>query len=414
MKNADAWVKLLYTYGPFALLVFVVFVTEGKSRRAMNEATRGERKMLILFIGVYALNWIAIFGLVVYSVIAWKKMNLDRLPTITGTIENLPNSEILSTSFDDLYLHRIRQNNNVYSNYEWMLVSKEPRVDEGKTVVFTIDRSTPNSEFINDYELPIRSEFYDKKVRLRRAEDDLYLIGQEKPLVKRRKLIGPPLLSIMRERPLELFTTVVYAQADQSSPSLADFALGLESPDAIVRRQSRADLANQDPAVSLPWIDQVLTGNSSYRLRLGVIIALNNIPNLGVEKLLPSTIEALQIAVRHPDETLRNEAVRFLNKYRLVPAILFEHINYTGKLQAFGPGKYRADKNQLGNLPNDSASSLLVAKGYRVRLCENEGDGIGSGMCETYGYGWHPLKMPGLSDQVSYISVTKKKERQPD
>ena len=28
--NLDAWVRILYTYGPFAILVFLVFVTERK------------------------------------------------------------------------------------------------------------------------------------------------------------------------------------------------------------------------------------------------------------------------------------------------------------------------------------------------------------------------------------------------
>ena len=54
MDTAEAWIKLLYTYGPFAILVFLVFVTERKTRTAMKEAGRDEKQRMIM---VYLLNW---------------------------------------------------------------------------------------------------------------------------------------------------------------------------------------------------------------------------------------------------------------------------------------------------------------------------------------------------------------------
>ena len=57
MDTAEAWIKLLYTYGPFAILVFLVFVTERKTRIAKNEAPRDEKPRLMV---VYLLNWASV------------------------------------------------------------------------------------------------------------------------------------------------------------------------------------------------------------------------------------------------------------------------------------------------------------------------------------------------------------------
>jgi hypothetical protein len=411
--GADAWAKTLFTYGPFAILVFLVFVAERKLWKKMKDGPSKERRPLLL---LYVANWLVIFGLVVFSVYAWKKMNLDNRPQIRGTIEDVSDSEILSSRFEDLYLHRIRQDNDVYSNYEWLLVNKEKPFVEGETIVFTIDRSTPNSEVVYDYDLPIQANFYNVKVQLRRDKDDLYLTGQGKPLAKRSKTIEAPSETTTRVAPLlGLFDTVAYAQTQSQKPfSVNDLAIGLDSPDALVRRETRADLANLDQGTALPWIDKVLQDQkSSYRLKLGVIVALNNMSGLRGESLTPSTISGIQSALSDPDFTLRNEALKLAKRYDFVPVTVYEDINYSGRSQGFGAGRYRADKGQLGKLPNDSASSVRVAKGFRVRLCENEGSGNGGGICEEKGPGSYQFKWApfgSIADKVSYIEVTASKK----
>ena len=90
----EAWIKLLYTYGPFAILVFLVFVTERKTRIAKNEAPPDEKPRLML---LYLLNWVVIFGLVLYSMYAWSRMNLSTEHMIEGRIENLSGREVVAT-----------------------------------------------------------------------------------------------------------------------------------------------------------------------------------------------------------------------------------------------------------------------------------------------------------------------------
>jgi hypothetical protein len=194
----------------------------------------------------------------------------------------------------------------------------------------------------------------------------------------------------------------------QSDFSSYEYSVGLESPDAIVRRSARYQLSLQDQNEVLPWINGILKDKgSSYRLRLGVLVALNNMPNLPVQSLLPETITAIQNTINDPDDALRNEALGLAKKYHLIPVTVYEHDNFQGLSQVFGPGTYRYDQGRLGSLPNDSASSLRVAKGFAVRLCENEGEGKGSGLCETLGPGNHSLSWGpgGLADKVSFVQV---------
>jgi hypothetical protein len=84
---------------------------------------------------------------------------------------------------------------------------------------------------------------------------------------------------------------------------------------------------------------------------------------------------------------------------------VFSDRNFRGTSQAFGPGRYLAMGNQLGALRNDDASSVMVERGFRVRLCESEGSmGTGSGRCEDYGEGRFNLR---YDNKASYIEVTR-------
>lgn len=414
--NPREWIPSLFTYGPFAILPLLVFVVERILNSRKKHAEQAEKKTYRI---LYVSNWIVILGSIVYCVIFWT-VTYGGKPEIIGTIENLSNREILATTQADLFLNKKYKTNSV-SDYQWRLVSDKP-FPNGKKVSLTIAVFKPEIEKdgvlitpdpdLWEYKLPIESYFYKEEVLLKRKQNKLFLDhnGTE------TELKGEPLRNNALPKPDEdsaswAILPVAHAQAAQTSFSPEDFTIGLESPDIIVRRRARAELANQDPAVILPWIDQVLNGKSSYRLRLGVIVALNGISQseLSVDRIPQSTIEALQIAVGDPDYTLRNEAVNFLNRYNLVPAFLYEHIDARGKAQAYAEGKYRANRNEFGNLPNDSASALHVGTGFLVRLCEHEGNGNGAGKCQRYGAGWHKLTSLDLADQVSYIEVSKKK-----
>lgn len=85
------------------------------------------------------------------------------------------------------------------------------------------------------------------------------------------------------------------------------------------------------------------------------------------------------------------------------PVIVYSDRNQQGgDQQMFDVGTYRNDRGELGQIKNDNASSVQVARGYRVRLCDSEGGGIGIGQCEEYGPGNHNLR---YNDRASWIRV---------
>jgi len=408
--SPETWAKLLFTYGPNALLMFLVFVILARVYSAWRKSDKNNKREQTFFLGLYGLTWVFIFGVAIYSVYAWYQINLAHRPQITGTVESLSNVETLGTTFADLYLHKNPKGGG-YSDYDLLLINKDKKWSDGAKVKFTIQTPRPNSQDGNlfECELTIQSDFYDAGVVLRRRPDKLLLVrnGQEEPLQCVLLPENAQPTAALIEPSWELFPTA-HAQSAQQPFSSYDFTVGLESPDAIVRRKTRYDLALQDQSVAVPWIDTVLNDKtSSYRLRLGVLVALNNMPNLPAESLMPATVAAIQKALNDPDDSLRNEALGLAKKYKLIPVTVYEDINYSGKSQAYGAGIYRADKSQLGSLPNDSASSLRVAKGFIVRLCEHEGDGKGGGLCEVKGAGSHQLQWGpgGLADKVSFIQV---------
>jgi hypothetical protein len=404
MDTAEAWIKLLYTYGPFAILVFLVFVTERKTRTAMKEAARDEKQRMTV---VYLLNWAVIFGLVLFSMYAWTRLNLNDEPTIKGRIENLSGREVVSTGSASFFVHR------VYvlpgrAEYMWRLVGQK-KFTEGEKIIIVLDPNDPNlgEAGITNNELTIKKGFYDREVRItyRRDVNKLFIdeSGQQVELPQSQQLIAD---APTQKSAWDFLTTSAHAQGQfQSAP----FISSLESPDPIIRRNARADLARQG-ASAVPWIEDCWNNpKSSYRLKLGTLVALNNMSSVNTSALRPSTITEFQRASSDPDTTLRNEALTFLNRYRIpFPVTVFEHANSGGRSQTFGEGRYRADYGQLGKLPNDTASSVKVTKGYRVRLCENEGVGKAAGRCQEFGEGTFNLsvaKAGGVADRVSMIEV---------
>jgi hypothetical protein len=401
MDTAEAWVKLLYTYGPFAILIFFVFVTERKTRAAKNEATRDEKSKLII---LYLLNWVVIFGLVIFSLYAWSRINLGDELEIRGRIENLSGKEIVvvSTSVAKLYLHRAYTLPG-RADYFWRLVGSQ-RFSEGEKITIVFDPNIGES-FITNNELTIKSDYYQKEVRLRYggSENKLYVDenGTMVPLPQSQQTIAET-----PAPPWSFFSTVAYAQGSFQGDA---FANSLESPDPVIRRNARSDLAKQG-GNAIPWINEVLSySNTSYRLKIGVIIALNHMSNLNAGMFQPAAIANIQAAAFEKDDALRNESLSLLQKLRIsFPVTVYEHVAFVGRNQGFIPGRYRADYGQLGRLPNDSASSLRVQRGYRVRLCENEGNGAGSGKCQEFKAGSWALRWTrtsGVADRVSFIEV---------
>lgn len=315
MPSAENWIKLLYIYGPFALLVFFLFVGEAKARKAVKEALPEAKREGVI---IYLLTWAAVFGLLIVAVAAWYQMNFPKEVVIAGQFQGLQGSETIyvETSNPDsaLYLNKQYLGRSALFTYHWRLISPK-RLPDGEAVRIMLDPGTEN-QAAWFYTLKVQSDYYTQPVTVsydRGGRKMKVSCGAMQP----EDLTGQPETDAAARPPSARFWgAVVYAQ---SRPDIRQIFQGLEANDPIIRRNARVDLVAQG-APALPAIDRMLSDpGASYRLRLGTISALNQMKGVDMRPLSPAAYAAIQKATSDADAVLRNEAATFLKAHPAPP-----------------------------------------------------------------------------------------------
>ena len=94
------------------------------------------------------------------------------------------------------------------------------------------------------------------------------------------------------------------------------------------------------------------------------------------------------------------------------PLIVFEDFHWRGRSQVFRPGMYRHIRNEFGNIANDLARSVVIAKGFRARFCSEEGPNYrGEGDCEVHEEGRINLR---FANSISFIEVIDLSDTSPE
>ncbi len=297
MKPED-WAKLLYTYGPSALLVFFMFIGEMKARSILKDPAVNKK----FSIPIYATTWGVILTLMGFSLSAWYRITFYSEYTIRGTLEHLQGSETLASRDNNLFLSR-RYGPNGTFDYAWRLITTK-RLEEGKPVSFVLALGNAESEKTRIYNLQIHSTFYSSDVTLSydRLKDKLMLLDG----AKNEELVPDTVEAVRQEEPpARLFTWKVEAQAAQRQVPIQD---RLEAGDPIIRRDARNELAQQSQQ-QWQFIESALANPaSSYRLKLGVISALSSNRCAGLSKLSPAALETVIQSSADADSTLRGMA----------------------------------------------------------------------------------------------------------
>ncbi|MEO8574811.1 MAG: hypothetical protein ABI481_12655 [Pyrinomonadaceae bacterium] len=87
----------------------------------------------------------------------------------------------------------------------------------------------------------------------------------------------------------------------------------------------------------------------------------------------------------------------------VLPVVVYEQKNWGGRSQVFRSGMYRSFRGEFGKINDNQAMSVIVAKGFRARLCSDEGLSFrGSGDCEIREEGKHNLR---FANTISFIEV---------
>ena len=304
-------VHLLFTYGPAAVLVFLVLVAEPKARNFYRETNHKAGVWVILLI------WVAILGLSVVIAVVW--VEYYRLPygaIIRGRLIGLEATEEIKSPFEALYLQRVY---GVRSRFDfvWLIATKK-KLPAGTLVDLYLDRGSPEHEDLTVYELPVRSEFYDPD-----SEVTLSYDRQRRQLLLRSVRGFTPLNTVSPEAMLTLLglrrgrqasLRLVRVKRGLGEDDARSLSTRLQSDDAVIRVQARSDLAQMGQG-ALPYIEEVLTANSSsYRLRLGAIVALNGMAKFK-PSLSPEANCSLIQAAHSFDPYLREQAAKYVAEH---------------------------------------------------------------------------------------------------
>lgn len=305
--NPDTWVKLLYTYGPFALLVFFFVVGETRARSALKDPQLNKK----VTVTAYAANWVAIFILLGFAVSAWYRLNFNTEFTIRGQLQNLQGSETVASNSSELFLRR-RYGPGGHFDYEWRLITLKPLI-EGDTVPFVMELGTAESEKLRSYELPIFKDYYGTEVAIiyDRQKDKLFLRcgahQQELRPVDTEAHGTAPAGTAPPQK--SYFVWKVEAQSMSQPAPLKD---RLEAGDPIIRKDARQELAQQQ-GEHWQFVENTLADKkSSYRVKVGILSALNSNSCQDVPRLSPPALDGVIDASGDLDVTLRNLARRCL------------------------------------------------------------------------------------------------------
>jgi hypothetical protein len=302
--NPEQWPQLFLQYGPFAFLVFFVFVTEAKLReiRASGQEPRW------LFVGLYAGNWMIVFALVGIATWAWWTSNIRSGVELAGMLRGLRATESIVSRADDLFLRRVYLPGNQV-DYEWRIYSKAALPD-GKRVPLLLDQSTCDSEKTTAYELEIAQSFYADRpeIRYNRQKDTLEVKIKDKWVALRKT--DADIASVAIERPRHPWL-VASAHAETAFDD-RQFEVRLQADDPIVRQEARASLAKYGEA-AVPWINKTLSeGKMPYRLNLGILVALGAMDPKPRSQLSDKTFAAIVSSVASPDKSLHAAARKVL------------------------------------------------------------------------------------------------------
>ena len=337
MGDAEFWIKLLFQYGPFALIILFFFVGERKAFKALKTADKTDKKLTRR---IYGSVWGAIFVLGIVCTGVWINNFLSPAPVIDnvirGTVAGLTGRERMESHEVDLFTHKkpFGETSVLYFRIE-----TDERLQAGKKVRFTFNRGLFDTEGETElvdrrtgHELVIREEYYTPENRIEMVYENNKLFiketgGVPKELVKIASLpdsadtgipspehAGSPALGFP-------FVSTAHAQDDVPAPLSPEplskkeakiFRLQIGAESILVQDDAVKRLAGKQEN-ALPLIEQILGDRwASPEELLGALQTLNRLEPAVTAKIDADTREQVIALTLHPIRDIRIQALRAL------------------------------------------------------------------------------------------------------
>jgi hypothetical protein len=320
------WIDLLSRYGPVALFVFMVFVLLNMAR-----ATKGlssEQKKVQT--SAYAAVWLSIFVLAALIVVSWWEGNFPREFVVRGTISNLTYPETITTD-QPVFFHR-QPVAGLDFEYEWRIISINRFTGP---LEFLLQKGSGSAQgggtVLLKYKLQIREEFYDGTV------DIVYDPQTDVMSLHHGTYVEniPGTSTIANEWPksqTDGSEGVVYASTEQE-PQAKVLITALDAEDPLIRGAARRNLIFLGPK-AIPLLEEALVSpDSSYRLRVGILSTLKDM-GTAVQLLGEPARCAIAKASKDPDPTLSAEAEHVISIGITLPSVCPQAPNHTEEMSA--------------------------------------------------------------------------------
>jgi len=310
-----SWPQLLHDYGPFALLPFACLVIERTAVRRAHDANLPERTRN----SVYAAAWVMIFALCIVVIAFWGWPQPKEEAMMRGRINGLGVTQRLRGTGPEMANVRVftyrdpQQTDQVF----WRIYTADQLRPEAE-LAFLIDSSTDVSDRIWSYAFHPSPAYYRTTVDLRLQYDPVRnslsfgnpATGKQEELPGRQIVAVADSLGERSPAVLPWFGTV-FAQAEARPEAVIS---NLESDDPLIRLTARKQLAGLGPN-ALAAMDQALVNpNSSYRAKLGIIVAANQMHAFRPDRFSNSAWCEVWRNAQDNDEAMRTQANLLLQK----------------------------------------------------------------------------------------------------
>jgi hypothetical protein len=308
--------KLLFIYGPFALLAIFLLIEERVMYSRLKDAQNGPnaRLMRTLYAGV----WAIIVALGAFSCYEWAVNRPARV--IHGQFENLQPADAVFAHNTEVWF---KKQAVTATRFDYLWMAEAQPVHTTQQLSFLLDRTQSGiGEKVLGLEFEVLPEYFADPVRITydgttnkfsvrcAATTKTYQAIDSSAAV-----VGLPTTTAGRGLAVVALTPLMSTGGRSVAPGpfeAAIMAQRLDAGDPTVRRSARQDLAVTG-TIAIPWIEQVLSHpSSSYRLRLGTIVALNGMRPEIRGSLSSAAREQIILAALQPDKTLSEAAQRFL------------------------------------------------------------------------------------------------------
>lgn len=304
----EVLVKLLFQYGPFAILVLYVSVTIPQALKFFKKTPQnknGTARFILIA------NWIAFFVISAICIYVWLDFNVKDAAIIQGQLIGLPEGDSVTSPFQNLYLRRVYGQKD-RADFIWAIIGNK-KLPRGELIDFYIQEPGNNNPPI--YKLPVDDDLYNDVVVLAYHAATKKLCrerGREQSCLEKRDLISAKQQQINQAEGSGFqWVPTVHAQV---KTDLTGMSARLDSNDPVVREGAWKDLvaAGQDAS---DYVNRVLSDpKSSSRLRLSVLVALND-PK-AKWSLTQQANCAILHAVNDPDRTLKEQADKYVSAHR--------------------------------------------------------------------------------------------------